>query len=162
MPTHRLFALALTVALAHSAWACATVRPPPPVPQGEDAKTSGAPPAARAQADMTPTEGSVAESNTADPTVTDPDNYHLVMENQRVRVLRYHDVPGTKTHPHRHPDSVLYALSAFRRRLHFPDGTTRDRDFQPGDVMWVPAQTHVGENIGATDTEVLLVEIRTP
>jgi quercetin dioxygenase-like cupin family protein len=123
---------------------------------------SAAPSAARAQEDMSPTPSAVAETGTADPTTTDPDKYHLVMENQSVRVLRYHDVPGAKTHQHRHPDSVLLAVSAFRRRLHFPDGTTRDRDFQPGDVMWVPAQTHVGVNVGTTDTVVLLVEIKAP
>lgn len=95
-----------------------------------------------------------------DPTKTDPDKYQAVMENEHVRVLRYHDEPGAKTHPHHHPASVLYALSAFRRRLSFPDGTTNEREFKAGDVMWVPAQTHTGENIGTTPTEVLLVEMR--
>lgn len=95
-----------------------------------------------------------------DPTKTDPDKYQAVMENERVRVLRYHDEPGGKTHAHRHPASVLYALSAFKRRLTFPDGTTKERDFKPGDVMWVPAQTHVGENIGTTPTDVVLVEMK--
>ena len=111
----RLLTLALPFVLAHLVAACAATRPPQPVPVGERARASGASPAARAQADMTPTESAVAESSVADPTVTDPDKYHLVLENQRVRVLRYHDVPGTKTHQHRHPDSVLHALSAFRR-----------------------------------------------
>jgi quercetin dioxygenase-like cupin family protein len=95
-----------------------------------------------------------------DPTVTDPDKYKFVMENDRVRVLRYHDEPGARTHQHHHPDSVLYALSAFRRRLIFPDGTTKEREFKAGDTMWVPAQTHIGENNGSTDTEVLLVEVK--
>jgi beta-alanine degradation protein BauB len=96
----------------------------------------------------------------ADPTTTDPDKYKAVMENERVRVLRYHDQPGAKTRSHHHPDSMLYALSAFRRRLTFPDGTVSEREFKPGDVMWVPEQTHTGENIGTTDTEVLLVEVK--
>jgi len=109
---------------------------------------------------MTPTASALGATDVADATTTDPDKYHVVMENERVRVLRYHDKPGTTTHQHRHPDSVLYALSSFRRRLHFPDGTSRDREFSAGDVMWIPAQTHVGENIGATDTEVLLVELK--
>lgn len=95
-----------------------------------------------------------------DPTVTDPDKYQFVMENDRVRVLRYHDVPGAKTNQHRHPDSVLYALSAFRRRLVFPDGSMKEREFKAFDSMWVPAQTHTGENTGSTDTEVLLVEVK--
>jgi quercetin dioxygenase-like cupin family protein len=109
---------------------------------------------------MAPTETAVGATGVADAITTDPDKYHVVMENERVRVLRYHDVPGTRTHQHRHPDSVLYALSSFRRRLHFPDGTSRDREFNAGDVMWIPAQTHVGENIGTTNTEVLLVEFK--
>jgi len=105
-----------------------------------------------------------AESATADspgdPIVTDGDKYKLVTENVRVRVLRYHDTPGAKTHPHHHPDSVLHALSAFKRRLTFRDGRAVEREFKAGDVMWVPAQTHVGENIGTTDTDVLLVEVK--
>lgn len=113
-----------------------------------------------AQEAMTPP-ASNARETAADPTVTDPDKYRAVLDNERVRVLRYHDEPGQKTNAHHHPDSLLYALSSFRRRLRFPDGTVKERDFREGDVMWVPAQTHVGENIGSTPTEVLLVEMKT-
>lgn len=108
---------------------------------------------------MTPP-ASAAAAPADDPTVTDGDKYKAVMENDRVRVLRYHDAPGEKTHRHHHPESVLYALSSFKRRLAFPDGTVKEREFKPGDVMWLPAQTHTGENIGSTDTEVLLVEVK--
>lgn len=118
---------------------------------------AAAPAAAAAQAPMTPPATATAGAEPG-PTDTDPDKYRVVLENERVRVLRYHDVPGAKTAQHRHPDSVLVALTGFQRRLHFPDGTARDRTFQAGDVMWVPAQSHVGENVGATGTEVLLVE----
>jgi quercetin dioxygenase-like cupin family protein len=157
-PRQLLFALSIALLLGA---ACATVSPPP-ADAGSNTASPSATKASRAQEEMTPTASSIAESSVSDATTTDPDKYQLVMENERVRVLRYHDVPGTRTHQHRHPDSVLYALSTFRRRLHFPDGTTRDREFQNGDVMWIPAQTHVGENIGTTDTEVLLVEVKTP
>ena len=109
-----------------------------------------------------PTSTTASGMTAADPVVTDPQLYKLVMENEQVRVLRYHDVPGTKTHQHRHPHSVLYALSAFRRRLTFPDGTSKEREFIAGDVMWVPEQVHVGENVGLTNTEVLLVEVKAP
>ncbi len=93
-----------------------------------------------------------------DPTTTDPDKYKVVFENERMRVLRYHDQPGSKTAMHRHPDSMLYALSNFRRRLTFPDGTSRVVELKAGDTMWVPAQEHIGENVGSTECEVLLVE----
>jgi beta-alanine degradation protein BauB len=90
--------------------------------------------------------------------VTDGDKYHLLLENQYVRVLRYHDKPGDKTKLHHHDEFVLYALSSFRRRLIFPNRPTIERDFKAGDVIWMPEQVHIGENIGTTDTEVLLVE----
>lgn len=114
-----------------------------------------------AQEAMTPPPAAAAAAG-ADPTVTDGDKYQAVLENDRVRVLRYHDEPGAKTHQHHHPAAVLYALSAFKRRLVFPDGSSQEREFKPGDVMWVPDQTHVGENIGTTATEVLLVEMKRP
>jgi hypothetical protein len=63
-----------------------------------------------------------SESNTRDALVTDPDKYSVVLENERVRVLRYHDKPGDRTLQHAHPDYVLYAESSFRRGLTFPDG----------------------------------------
>ncbi len=115
--------------------------------------------AVRVQAAMTPPPQAGVDTG-ADPLVTDGDKYALVTENDRVRVLRYHDTPGAKTHPHHHPDSVLHAMSAFKRRLTFPNGKMVEREFKPGDVMLIPAQTHLGENIGTTDTEVLLVELK--
>lgn len=93
---------------------------------------------------------------------TDPDKYSLVQENDRVRVLRYHDHPGDKTSLHQHPDFVLYAIAPFKRRLHFPDGKTQDREFKAGEVVLMSAQRHIGENIGTTDTEVLIVELKEP
>jgi beta-alanine degradation protein BauB len=94
-----------------------------------------------------------------DPARTDPDKYKVVLENDRVRVLEYRDVPGARTQPHRHPDSVMYILSAFHRRLH-GEGGHRDVVMEPGQVHWLPAQTHAGENTGTTPTHVLFVELK--
>ncbi len=97
-----------------------------------------------------------------DPVRSDSDKYTVVQENDRVRVLRYHDKPGERTSMHAHPDLVLYAVSPFRRRLTFEDGKTRELEFKAGDVVLLPGQKHIGENIGSTDTEVLIVELREP
>jgi beta-alanine degradation protein BauB len=113
-------------------------------------------PAAGPSASLTGT----GAASAPDPTVTDGDKYRVVLENEHVRVLRYHDKPGDKTHPHHHDEFVLYALSAFRRRLIFPDGTVKERDFKPGDAIWMPEQVHVGENTGTTDTDVVIVEAK--
>lgn len=95
-----------------------------------------------------------------DPTVTDPDKYQVILENDHVRVLRYHDEPGSKTHPHHHRNFVMYALAPFRRKLTMEDDTKRERDFRAGDIAWMSEQSHTGENTGNTPTEVLLVEIK--
>jgi quercetin dioxygenase-like cupin family protein len=96
-----------------------------------------------------------------DPTVTDPDKYKVIFENERVRVLEYRDKPGDRTSPHRHPDSVMYTLSSFGRRLVQGD-EERDVQLEAGHVAWLGAQEHSGENIGGTETHVLFVELKEP
>jgi len=96
----------------------------------------------------------------ADPTITDPDKYRVILENERVRVLEYRDAPGQRTSPHEHPDSVMITLSDFRRRLIGADGQTRDVDIPAVEVRWLDAQTHSGENIGETQTHVVFVELK--
>src|SRR5512143_3626645 len=101
-----------------------------------------------------------SESVLKDPIVTDGDKYSVVVENERVRVLRYHDKPGDRTLQHYHPDYVLYAESSFKRRLTFPDGRKREVDVKAGSVVWMKAHINIGENIGDTNTDVILVELK--
>ena len=95
-----------------------------------------------------------------DPIATDGDKYSVVLENERVRVLRYHDKPGDRTLEHAHPDYVLYAESSFKRRLTFPDGRNQEVDVKKGSFGWFQAHRHIGENIGDTDTDVIIVELK--
>jgi len=94
-----------------------------------------------------------------DPVESNPNHYSVLFENDRVRVLEYTDAPGDKTTPHEHPDSVMYTLSAFRRRLHSGDAY-RDVDMSAGLTGWLPAPQHAGENIGDTATHVIFVELK--
>ena len=96
----------------------------------------------------------------ADPTSTDPDKYKVIFENDRARVLEYRDEPGQATQPHEHPDSLMYTLSSFERRLIAENGETRDVDLAAGEVRWLDAQVHSGENIGESATHVLFVELK--
>ena len=96
----------------------------------------------------------------ADPTVTDPDKYRVVFENERVRVLEYRDEPGQRTSPHDHPDSVMVTLSGFDRRLVNAAGESREGTFEAGEIRWLDAQTHSGENVGTTPTHVVFVELK--
>ena len=94
-----------------------------------------------------------------DPAVTNPDHYKVIFENDKVRVLEYNDQPGDRTTPHEHPDSVMYTLSSFRRRLVSGD-MQREVELGSGTVGWLPAQQHHGENIGETPTHVIFVELK--
>jgi hypothetical protein len=96
-----------------------------------------------------------------DPTITNPDAYRTVFENDRVRVLEYRDAPGHRTTPHRHPDSVMYTLSSFRRRL-VSGADEVDVEIETDSVRWLDAQEHSGHNIGETETHVIFVELKEP
>ena len=96
-----------------------------------------------------------------DPVASNPGLYSVLFENERVRVLEYRDRPGERTTPHRHPDSVMYTLSSFDRRL-VSGEAQREVSMPSGLVGWLPAQDHHGENIGATETHVIFVELKEP
>lgn len=94
-----------------------------------------------------------------DPTATDPDKYVVVFENEAVRVLEYRDEPGAKTSLHAHPDSVMITLSGFDRRIAVGE-QARDVTLAPGQVRWLDAQSHWGENIGTTPSHAVFVELK--
>lgn len=94
-----------------------------------------------------------------DPTLTNPDHYRTLWENEHVRVLEYTDVPGDATTPHDHPNSVMVTLSAFARRLSAGDRVF-DTQLPAGAAVWIPAQRHSGENTGSTPTHTILVELK--
>lgn len=95
----------------------------------------------------------------ADPVQTNPDHYSVLLENDRVRVLQYRDQPGDATHPHEHPDSVMISLSGFDRRLRNGDAEV-EVSIPAGEVRWLAAQEHSGQNIGATETMTIFVELK--
>jgi hypothetical protein len=94
-----------------------------------------------------------------DPVQTNPANYRVIFENERVRVLEYVDSPGHSTTEHSHPDSVMITLSSFRRRIS-SNGNSMEVELPAGVARWLPAQQHSGENIGATDTHTFFVELK--
>lgn len=95
-----------------------------------------------------------------DPVQTNPDNYRVLFENDRVRVLEYTDTPGVRTQPHEHPDSVVVTLSSYRRRIFQGGDQQRDVEATAGRASWLPSQRHAGENIGDTDSHAIFVELK--
>ncbi len=96
---------------------------------------------------------------TDDPTLTNPDHYRTLWENDFVRVLEYTDEPGDQTTPHDHPNSVMVTLSDFSRRLSAGDRVF-DTALTSGQAVWLPAQRHSGQNTGTTPTHSILIELK--
>ena len=95
-----------------------------------------------------------------DPVPIYPQNYKVLLENERVRVLDFQLKKGAKEDFHAHPAAVTYVIAPFKIRFTFPDGSTRIREAKAGDVFYGDALTHASENIGDTDAHGLLVEMK--
>ena len=95
-----------------------------------------------------------------DPVTVDPQHYEVAVENEKVRVLRVSYGPGERSEMHSHPDSVAIFLTAATARFTFPDGTTEDLSGGAGDAVWIPAMTHLPENLNDGPLDAILVELK--
>jgi mannose-6-phosphate isomerase-like protein (cupin superfamily) len=84
----------------------------------------------------------------------------VLLDNDWVKVTHIIDHPGDKRPTHTHKDSVVVALTDHRRRV--IGNTTRDLDVKANAAMWFADVTHSEENIGKTDGELLLVDVKKP
>ena len=96
----------------------------------------------------------------ADPLEVAPELYKLKFENERVRVMEVTFQPGDKIATHSHPDHLNYIVSGGKLRLSYEDGTSKEIAAETGQVIWIPAETHAGENIGDTEVRILVVELK--
>lgn len=104
-----------------------------------------------------------AEPVTApDPVATHPENYRVLLENDRVRVLDFRLAKGARERSHAHPEHVAVFLEDFTIRFTLPDGRTALREAHPHQVVWSDSVVHASENIGASDAHGILVELKTP
>src|SRR5512134_3154489 len=85
-----------------------------------------------------------------DPVALHPENYRVLRENERVRVIDFRLAKGAREDAHHHRPHVVYVLQGFTIRFTFPDGSTGLRETKAGDVLWSEAVTHASENIGDT------------
>ena len=95
-----------------------------------------------------------------DPVKVIPGKYKVLFENDRVRVLEFKNKPGDKGAMHSHPANVVYSFGPAKIRFSLPDGKTAEAELKAGEVRWSEAETHAGENIGTTDTHVLIFELK--
>ncbi|HVL38361.1 MAG TPA: cupin domain-containing protein [Fimbriimonadaceae bacterium] len=95
-----------------------------------------------------------------DPHVVGPDIYKTKLQNERVRVYEITFKPGASIKPHRHPDHVVYVLTAGTLSIQEGNKAPVTMNGKAGDTFFLPAQTHSAKNIGKTTMKALVVEIR--
>jgi quercetin dioxygenase-like cupin family protein len=91
-----------------------------------------------------------------------PEVYKLAFENDRVRVLNFVAQPGQKWALHSHPDALTVSLSEYSVRNTSSGQAPTERHSKPGDVRWIPATAHTGENMGSTEMRGVIVELKNP
>ena len=96
----------------------------------------------------------------ADAVSVAPNQYKVLFENDRVRVLETRYGPGVKSNVHSHPDLVAVAITPAKAKLSLTDGQTLDIDLQAGESLFVPGQEHTVENTGSSEFTIVLVELK--
>jgi hypothetical protein len=105
---------------------------------------------------------SAATVENSDALLVAPSVYKLAFENERIRVLSFTTDPGQKWPVHSHPDSVAISLSEYSVRNIIPGQAPTERHSKLGDIRWIPATAHMGENTGSTQMRGLIVELKDP
>jgi uncharacterized RmlC-like cupin family protein len=96
----------------------------------------------------------------ADPVKVDAKHYKVELDNKNVRVLRAKYGAREKSVMHGHPACFAIFLTESRARFTFPNGKTEERSWKAGDMMSMPAETHLPENLTDSPLEVILIEFK--
>ena len=95
-----------------------------------------------------------------DAVKVDPKHYSVVTENDQVRILKVHYGPHEKSVMHSHPNAVAVFLTDAKGTFTFPDGKKQDFAVKAGDSQYSAAGTHLPENTGDKDMEVIVTELK--
>jgi quercetin dioxygenase-like cupin family protein len=95
-----------------------------------------------------------------DPATAHPTQYHVLLDNARVRVLHVAVPAGAKNALHDHPDHVAVLLTDSSIRFTGADGKPVETTSKKGDALYVEAGKHAGENTGKGALEAIIVELK--
>ncbi len=97
-----------------------------------------------------------------DPLALYPENYRVLLENDRVRVLDFRLARSATEKMHTHPAHLAVFLEDFTIRFTLPDGSHALREGRPHQIAWSDGVAHSSENIGLSDAHGILVELKEP
>ena len=89
-----------------------------------------------------------------------PKNCKVLLDNDRVRVVRVVMKPGEKLDMHSHPAYILYSFTAGKAKFTSADGKSEERESKAGQTTWLEPVTHSSENVGTAENRALLIELK--
>lgn len=95
-----------------------------------------------------------------DPVQVDPKHNKVEVDNDQVRVLRFHLGPKESTPMHEHPAMVLVALTDGHTKVTSGDGTAREGTRKAGEVVYRTAIKHAVENLSNEEYEMIEIELK--
>ena len=95
-----------------------------------------------------------------DPVKVDSKHYKVEAENAWVRVLRINYGPKEKSVMHKHPAGMVVYLTDSEVKFGLPGGKSQELSGKAGEAAWIPAGTHLPENLGDKPIEAILVELK--
>ena len=95
-----------------------------------------------------------------DAVKVDPQHYTVVSENDQVRILKVHYGAHEKSVMHSHPATVAVFLTDAKGQFAFPDGKKQDFDVKAGQAQYQDAATHLPENTGDKEMDLIVVELK--
>jgi hypothetical protein len=87
-----------------------------------------------------------------------PPNYKILHEDRYSRTYDIRIKAGAFEPRHTHHDRVVIALEGATLEHILPDGTKQPSTLKTDEIVYRPAATHVGHNMGTTDLWVIAVE----
>jgi beta-alanine degradation protein BauB len=103
------------------------------------------------------------DSSAQDAVQSQPQNYRIAFENDKLRVLEYTSRPGMGVcgdGMHSHPAHLTVLLSSGKVRMKTPDGRVEVHSDPVGAVFWSEAATHEVENISGGNIRALIIELK--
>jgi hypothetical protein len=95
-----------------------------------------------------------------DPVKLDAVHHPVILENDRVRVIRTILEPHVKSPMHQHPHYVVVYLTELHTSMKLADGRIVDNPRHPGEVAWRDALEHQTEQMGGKTAVEIQVEIK--
>ncbi|MDP8988683.1 MAG: hypothetical protein M3N41_01210 [Acidobacteriota bacterium] len=104
-----------------------------------------------------------APAEKSDPVLTDPQHFHLELENEYVRVIRIHVGPHEKLSLYKHPDTkaVVVYLTDYNAKVTGAGGESSQLSYKAKQVRFVDASgAHQEENVSGSPAELIRVELK--